>query len=34
MGRYYQKYFDDYEEVLVVNKRGNGTQLQCTYKGL
>ena len=33
MGRYYQKYFEDYEEDRVLNKRGNGTHLQYTYKG-
>ena len=33
MGRYYQKYFEDYEEDRVSNKRGNGTHLQYTYKG-
>ncbi len=33
MGRYYQKYFEDYEEERVPNKRGNGTHLQYTYKG-
>ena len=33
MGRYYQKYFEDYEEDRVPNKRGNGTHLQYTYKG-
>ena len=34
MGRYYQKYFEDYEENRVPNKYGNGTHLQYTYKGL
>ena len=33
MGRYYQKYFEDYEENRVPNKWGNGTHLQYTYKG-
>ena len=33
MGRYYQKYSEDYEEERVPNKRGNGTHLQYTYKG-